>query len=59
MKTVLLILANALCGLGLLSAVCWGTGNEQLSCVRAACVVVVFAAMVCGGLFVVVAGSKS
>ena len=59
MKTVLLILANALCGLGLLSAVCWGPGNEQLSGVRAAGVVVVFAAMVCGGLFVVVAGSKS
>lgn len=59
MKTVLLILANALCGFGLLTTVCWGTGNEPLSGVRAACVVVVFAAMVCGGLFVVVAGSKS
>lgn len=59
MKTVLLILANALCGLGLLTAVCWGTGNEPLSGGRAACVVAVFAVTVCGGLFAVVAGPKS
>ena len=59
MKTVLLILLNALCGFILLNAVCWGTGNEQLSGVRAACVVTVFSVMVCGGLFAVVVGSKS
>jgi len=59
MKTVLLIIANAMCGFGLLNAVCYGTGDEPLSIGRTACVVAVFVVMVCGGLFAVVAGHKS
>lgn len=59
MKTVLMILANTLFGVVMLTAACWGTGDEPLSCGRAACVVAVFAVMVCGGLFAVVAGTKS